>query len=185
MNVRDNYECELASVHELETSPYLERNHYISNGYISYMGKRIEFITSLNKGRENNIFESVLEIDLSKVDYLTVLDTPKAAKIDLGGNKTIPGMLMTVTDDGNEATLAFFPMSLCCMWSKDPLSEFYDSNYNGWYIFSHRPFFRWKERPFSQIITQFHKGTKIAFTRVSYRPSKCDNPMVQNYIHVW
>ena len=183
-----NYECEPAIVHELETSPCLERRFrklFLGNDYtwFSYLKKDVTLITSLDKCYPNNFFKSELEIDLSKVEYWTILDSPICAKIHFK-DSIIPGMLMTVTCDGNNAPLIFFPMALCCSWSKDPYSPSYDENYIGIHHFAGYSF-NWKMRPFSQIFSLFNKGKKIAFTCVRNQESEYEPEYKANYIHVW
>lgn len=194
MNVAsEKYECKSASIQELETSPCLERKHWLQGGslgyYIVYRDTTVTLITNVFNAGANNIFKSVLDIDISKVDYWTILDTPKPAKIELSGKRLIPGLLLTITKDGNEAQLVFFPMALCCVWSKDPLSKFYDRDYIGsCHFYDHvngKNLFLWKERPFSQILSLFSKGKKISFLRVSFRKSEYDPLVVNDYIHVW
>jgi hypothetical protein len=189
MNVasRENYECEPASVHELETSPCLERNFrklfWADYTWFSYLKRDVTMITSLDKCYPNKFFKSELEIDLSKVEYWTILDSPICAKIQFK-DSIIPGMLMTITCDGNKAPLVFFPMALCCSWSKDPSSPFYDENYiDSHHLFGH--IFKWNERPFSQIFSLFRKGKRIAFSCVSNRVSEYEPPYIANYIHIW
>lgn len=194
MNITsEKYECKRASIQELETSPCLERKYWSLGGnigyYIVYQDATVELITDVFHAGANNRFKSVLDIDVSKVDYWTILDTPQPAKIDLYGKRVIPGLLMTITKDGNDAILVFFPMALCCMWSKDPLSQFYDKDFvSSWYFYDHfngKNRFLWKERPFSQILSLFSKGKKISFMRVNYRLSDYDPMIVNDYIHVW
>lgn len=182
------YECEPANVHELETSPCLERNFrklFLRNDYtwFSYLKKDVTLITSLDKCYPDKFFKSELEIDLSKVEYWTILDNPICAKIVLE-DSIVPGMLMTVTCDGNNAPLIFFPMTLCCSWSKDPNSPSYDENYIGIHHFVGYGF-KWKERPFSQIFSLFNKGKKIAFSSVRNQESKYEPEYKADYIHVW
>ena len=190
MNIASSakYECEPASVHELETSPCLERNYrklfWADNTWFSYLNRDVTMITSLDKPYSNKLFKSELEIDLSKVEYWTILDSPICAKIVLK-DSIVPGMLMTITCDGNNAPLVFFPMSLCCSWSKDSLSIFHDDDdyIDFYHLFGY--IFKWKERPFTQIFSLFRKGKKIAFTRIRNRLSEYDPEYIEDYIHIW
>lgn len=159
-------------------------------GYsIKYQDKWVKLIKDVNHSGANNTFKSVLDIDLSNVDYWTILDTPIPAKIKLYGKRVIPGLLMTITKDGNDAELVFFPMAMCCMWSNDPSSQYFDKDcLDSYHFYDHvngKNRFIWKERPFSQILSLFHKGKKISFMRVSYRLSKYEHQIVNDYIHVW
>ena len=173
-----NYECEPTSVQELETSPYLERDYrklfWAQHTYFSYLGRNVTLITRLDKCYPNNYFKSELEIDLSKVEYWTILDSPICAKIHFK-DSIVPGMLMTITCDGNDATLVFFPMSLCCSWT--------DDYHFGYHFFKHD--FKWRERPFTQIFSLFRKGKKIAFSYVRNQIAKYEPEYWADYIHVW
>ena len=181
------YECELASVHELETSPCLERNFrklfWADYTWFGYMKRDVTMITSLDKCYPNKFFKSESEIDLSKVEYWTILDSPICAII-LFKDSIVPGMLMTITSDGNNAPLIFYPMALCCSWSKDPNSPIYDENYIDIHHFVGNNF-NWKERPFSQIFSLFRKGKRIAFTCVRNQESEYEPQYRADYIHLW
>ena len=120
---------------------------------------------------------------MSKLEYWTILDNPICAQINLD-NSIVPGMLMTITYDGNNAPLVFFPLALFCAWSEKPSSPLYDENYIDMYhLHGHK--YLWKERPFTKIFSLFKKGTKIAFSKVSYRLSEYEPLNTSYYIHVW
>lgn len=178
-----SFVCEAASVYELETSPCLERNYGKSGYYGYYLERSVTMITNFGNIFPNNFFKTESEIDLSKVEYYTILDTPICAKIN-SNDAIIPGMLMTITCDGNNASLVFFPMSLCCSWSKDPSSPFYyDDSIYMFHLYGHN--FIWKERPFTQIFSLYRKGKKMAFTRVRNRPSEYESEYIEDYVHIW
>ena len=190
--LRTYYTCHLASVQELELMENLERrfeNYCIFNS----QHERIYSIFDIDNYR--NTYSDPTELDLNKFDYWTVLDNPITVKLELhdfnGGHGIVPGMLMTMTKDGDYAPTVFIPMIWCCWWTSN-LSFFddpdYIDNYDGYHLlrYLHGGFrFKWNERPFSQIISVFRKGTKITLTNSQ---SSCNGVNVRQKMlnmHLW
>jgi len=185
----DSYKCEYASVQELETYSHLDtqiQGFRYGTDEILFKDQQIKIVTS-HIGRDCNVYTNYFslktDIDLSKIKYWTILDSPRCAKIVLK-DSIVPGMLMTITSDGYGAVLTFFPMSLCCKWSNSTRSEFYDENYKSLYKLFEDYELKWKERPFSRIYSLFKKGGKIALL---IRKSQREDGMIlyQRYIHIW
>ena len=187
--------CETTSIQELETYPVLERDYKQYRRGIEYKGKPvslvIDFLINDRNLESNRIYTedipNSLEIDVSQTKYWTILDTPKPAKIELEDtNKTIiPGMLMTVTSNGNEAPLVFFPMSTCCRWSDRPNSINYTPDYWDYFHFAGGRRLIWEERPFANILSLFSKGKKFSAIQV-IRLERKDTPYYNRcIIRIW
>lgn len=190
--------CETTSIQELETYPVLERDYkrYRGGYCFEYKGKPvflvINFLIEDRNKKSNKIYTesdiiNSLEIDVSQTKYWTILDTPKPAKIELrDSNKTIiPGMLMTVTSNGNEAPLVFFPMSTCCRWSDRPRSSYYTPDYWDYFHFAGGKRLVWEERPFANILSLFSKGKKFSAIQV-IRLERKDTPYYNRcIIRIW
>jgi hypothetical protein len=191
--------CETTSIQELETYPILERDYkrYRGGQYsVEYKGKRVylvknfliedEHLKSNIIYTESDILNS-LEIDVSQTKYWTILDTPKPAKIELEDSKKtiIPGMLMTVTSNGNEAPLVFFPMSTCCRWSDRPNSINSTPDYWDYFHFAGGKRLIWEERPFAKIMSLFSKGKKFSAIQVIRLEGKVDTHYLRSIIRIW
>ena len=187
--------CELATIQELETYPHLERLYEFlsSSDYIVYYeDKEVKIMDNYCFSKEKNYFDSALDFyshgldELKKLKFWTVLDTPKCAKIILE-DSIVPGILMTITLDGDNASLVFCPMAMCCAWSKDPDSYFFVGERVGEIHYLGCDY-DWKERPFSQIFSLFEKGSKIIFLTVRNEPTSYDlyNPFTDTeYFRTW
>ncbi len=181
MNVprRIYLKCEHATVRELETYPRLERcyEHLNCSDYIiSYRNDNVEMFDNYRfcGYKLVNNLKSLSEFyeDLNQLRCWIILDTPNCAKIILE-DSIVPGLLMTVTMDGDNASLVFFPMAMCCAWSKDPLSVYYEEERVGRWHYLGKDY-DWKERPFSEIETLFKKGNKIYFITIPNEPTEYD-----------
>ena len=190
---RKKFYCKYASIQELEThtnleSDYLDIFHRSCNSTIEFSYKEIYYVTHFiaNDGDlTTNQFESMSKIDYSRVMYWTIINTPKPAKIEIDDykNTIIPGILMQITSNGNFAPIVFFPMILGCVSSTDQRCS-PEEKYNGRCIFFVHYEFKWHERPFSDIFSQFWKGRRIAFIKVQRREHADGLLINRNYIWV-
>ncbi len=187
-------ECEHATVRELETYPRLERFYEYLNSseyHITYRGNVVTMLDNyricgnkiINNLKSLSEFYEVSIEDFNKLNCWNILDTPNCAKIILE-DSIVPGILMTITMDGDNASLVFFPMAMCCAWSKDPFDRFFEEERVGRWHYLGRDF-DWKERPFSEIESKFKKGNKIYFITIPNERTEYDLNSYREYFIIW
>ena len=187
-----NLKCELAIIQELETYPHLERLYEFLNSSdyrVYYEDKEVNIMDNYRFSKEKNYFDSAMDFfihgldELNKLKFWTILDSPMCAKIIIE-DSIVPGILMTITMDGDNASLVFFPMAMCCAWSKDPLSEYYEEErVGGIHYFGSD--YDWRKRPFSEIFSLFEKGKIIIFLTIRKEPTRYDPSTHTEYFCTW
>lgn len=196
VRIISNLKCELATIQELETYPHLERLYEFldnrSRYRIYYGDKEVKMMDNYSFTKEKNYYDDAMDFyshgldELKKLKFWTVLDTPKCAKIILedDDDSIVPGILMTITMDGDNASLVFFPMAMCCAWSKDPSSVYYEEERVGGIHYLGLDY-DWRERPFSKIFSKFEKGEIILFLTFRNDPTSDDPSTQTDYFFTW
>ena len=174
--------CKYSDIHELETYPHLDRCCF-SNEAI-FGESQIRMINDYSFMKDAPLLNSESDIDYCHLHKWTILDNPAFAKVERG-NIVVPGMIMTITDDGNNAELVFFHMALFCEWSKDPRSYYYVENHPSSCHFLGEHKYDWKKRPFMEIASLFQKGTKIAWMYIKNMDRRYEDRDYLQYIHIW